>query len=79
MKLWIYKHYKWWMYEVIWIWYNSENLEKEVIYKMLYDTPDFPIWTLWIRPYLMFNEEIIINWIKTPRFNYIWNKKYKDV
>jgi len=79
MKLWIYKHYKWWMYEVIWIWNNSENLQKEVIYKMLYDTSAFSIWTLWVRPYNMFNEEIIINWKKTPRFEYIWNKKYKDV
>lgn len=74
MKTWIYKHYKWWLYEVIWIWYNSETLEKEVIYKMLYNTSDFPIWTLWVRPKKMFEEIIEIDNKKTPRFTYIWNK-----
>lgn len=79
MKLWIYRHYKWWLYEVLWIWYNSETLDKEVVYKMLYDSPNFPAWTLWIRPEIMFKEEVLINWVKQKRFEYIWNKKYKEI
>ena len=79
MKLWLYKHFKWWTYEVIWVWYNSENRQEEVIYKMLYNTPDFPIWTLWIRPKKMFEETIERDWKLIQRFSYIWNKKNKNV
>ena len=44
MKNWIYKHYKWWLYEVIWLWYHSETKEELVIYKMLYETNDLRIY-----------------------------------
>lgn len=72
MKNWIYKHYKWWLYEVIWLWYHSETQEELVIYKMLYETNDYPIWTLWLRPKSMFLENIEINWNIFPRFTYVW-------
>lgn len=74
MKKWIYKHYRWGLYELTWVWIHSETLETYVTYKQLYES-DFPIWTVWLRPKEMFEE----NWKITPRFSYIWNKKYENV
>lgn len=79
MKTWIYRHYKWKLYELKYIWINTETLDKEVIYKQLYDSINFPIWTVWVRPYEMFFENIRINWKVSPRFEFIWNKKYNDI
>lgn len=77
MKKWIYRHYKWWLYEVIGTWFHSENQEEFVIYKMLYETKEYPIWTIWIRPKPMFLENIEIEWSLVSRFTYIWWEKYK--
>jgi hypothetical protein len=83
MKLWIYKHYKWKNYEVVWLALNTETREKMVLYKCLYDTPEltFEYWKepFFVRPYNNFNEIIIINNKKIKKFNYIWNKKYEDI
>lgn len=72
IKLWIYKHYKWKLYEVIWVWHHSETLEKLVFYKALYNSPDFWENALWCRPYEMFVWEIEIDWVLKPRFEYVW-------
>ena len=46
-----YQHYKGNFYEVIGVAKNSENKnENFVVYKQLYDGPEFPIGSLWIRP-----------------------------
>lgn len=54
-----------------------------VLYKALYDNPDLAeeYWMrpYFVRPYDMFNENIIIDWIKKPRFEYVWNKKYDEI
>lgn len=73
IKLWKYKHYKWILYEVIWIWFHSETLEEMVFYKALYDSKDFWQNTFWCRPKNMFFENVEINWILKPRFEYIWD------
>ena len=49
----IYKHFKGNLYKVIGVVYNSETLEKMVLYKALYDDEK-----LWCRPYDMFFEEV---------------------
>lgn len=73
MKTWIYKHYKWNLYEVIWVAKHAESLEEMVVYKSLYDQ------ILWTRPKKIFEEEIIVEWKKVFRFKYMWNENYKSI
>ena len=49
----IYKHFKGNYYIVVDVAYDSETLEKMVVYKALYDDNK-----LWVRPYNMFLEEV---------------------
>lgn len=71
MKLGKYRHYKGKEYEVIGVAHHSETLEKLVVYKALYDSPDFGPDALWVRPYDMFNETVTIDGKNVPRFTYI--------
>ena len=66
MKAGIYEHYKGARYEVIDTVRHSETEELMVLYRALYGDE-----SLWVRPYTMFFEEIIINSKTTPRFTYI--------
>ena len=75
MKLWIYKHYKWNLYEVLYIAKHTETLEELVVYKALYNSAEFWNNAIWIRPKDMFQENVEINWVVSPRFTYIWDKK----
>lgn len=71
IKLGKYKHFKGNMYEVIGVARHSETLEEYVVYKALYDSPDFGQNSLWIRPLKMF-EEIVERDGKTfSRFEFI--------
>lgn len=83
MKLWVYKHYKWKNYKVIWVALNTETREKMVLYKCLYDTPELTkeYWNepFFVRPYNNFIEKVDIDWKKVKKFNYIWDKKYEDI
>jgi len=83
MQLWVYKHYKNKLYEVIWVAFHTETEEKMVLYKALYDNPNLAkeYWMrpYFVRPYDMFIENIVINWIEIPRFEYVWNKKYGEM
>lgn len=51
-----YRHYKGKEYEVLGMALHSETLESMVVYKPLYETPDVPFGTLWVRPSAMFME-----------------------
>jgi hypothetical protein len=73
MKKWIYRHYKWKNYEVLWTALHSETLEKLVIYKALYNSKEFWNESIWIRPFNMFNEEIEFEWKIVERFRHIEN------
>lgn len=73
MQAWIYRHYKWKNYEVIWIARHSETLEELVVYRALYNSDEFGNNALRVRPLAMFQEEIEVDWIKTKRFTFIWN------
>lgn len=64
----IYKHYKNKDYRIIGVARHSETLEELVVYQALYDSPQFGMNSIWVRPKSMFLEEIELNGIKVPRF-----------
>lgn len=63
-----YRHYKGKMYEVIGTARHSETLEELVVYRALYESPEFGKDALWVRPAKMFTENVLVNGIPTPRF-----------
>lgn len=67
----IYKHYKGKMYRVIGMALHSETLQIMVVYQPLYETPDIPEGTLWVRPADMFSETVEIEGRIMPRFMFI--------
>jgi len=69
LKLGKYKHYKGNLYEVIGIAHHSETLEDMVVYRALYNDFD-----LWVRPLAMFLENVEINGVTMPRFEYLGEK-----
>ena len=73
IKIGRYKHYKGNTYQVIDTAVHSETLEKMVIYKSEYDSPDFKKGTVWVRPLSMFQEKININGEIQSRFSFIEN------
>lgn len=62
-----YEHYKGKRYEVIGVALHSETLEPLVVYKPLYATKA----SLWVRPYDMFTEIVLINGKEVQRFRKI--------
>ncbi|WP_341906901.1 DUF1653 domain-containing protein [Polaromonas sp. YR568] len=59
----LYRHYKGMLYEVIGTVRHSESLEAMTLYRALYGEKG-----LWVRPAAMFNEEVVIDGVKQPRF-----------
>lgn len=71
MKLGKYKHYKGQYYEVIGEAVHTETREELVVYRMLYETADFPYGALWVRPKSMFLGTVIHKEQEVPRFQYV--------
>lgn len=65
MKKGKYLHYKGNYYEVIDVAKNTETMEDYVIYRALYGE-----FGLWVRPKAMFEEMVVIDGVKQPRFRY---------
>ena len=63
-----YRHYKQLDYEVIGVVRHSETLEPLVLYKALYGEQG-----LWVRPFAMFTEEVVVDGIRRPRFQKLNN------
>jgi hypothetical protein len=59
----IYEHYKGNRYEVIGMAKHSESLEDLVVYRALYGDHG-----LWVRPAVMFAEDVVIDGVTKPRF-----------
>ena len=55
-------------YKVIGLAKHSETLEDLVVYECLYDNPKSK---LWVRPLIMFLEEVEIDGKKVPRFKFV--------
>jgi len=62
----IYEHYKGNRYMVIDIARHSETDELLVLYRTMYGDKD-----LWVRPWAMFFEKVLVNGVELPRFKYI--------
>lgn len=62
----IYTHYKnpEHLYKIIGVAKHSETLEDMVVYQALYESDNFPMFQIWVRPLSMFEE--IVN--GKPRF-----------
>ncbi len=58
-----YRHYKGMLYDVVGTVRHSESLEPMTLYRALYGEHG-----LWVRPAAMFNEEVVIDGVKQPRF-----------
>jgi hypothetical protein len=58
-----YRHYKGLLYEVLDTVRHSETLEAMTLYRALYGEQG-----LWVRPAAMFNEEVVIDGARQPRF-----------
>lgn len=58
-----YRHYKGLFYQVVGTVRHSESLEPMILYRALYGEQG-----LWVRPAAMFNEEVVIDGIRQPRF-----------
>jgi len=61
-----YRHYKGLPYEVIDTVRHSETLEPMTLYRALYGERG-----LWVRPAAMFEEEVVIEGIRQPRFTWV--------
>ena len=59
----LYRHYKSMPYEVVGTVRHSETLEPMTLYRALYGERG-----LWVRPAAMFNEEVVIDGVRQPRF-----------
>lgn len=66
MQTGIYEHYKGNQYNVIDIARHSESDELLVLYRTLYGDK-----SLWVRPFPMFFEKVIVDGVEVPRFKYI--------
>lgn len=59
-------------YEIVAIAIDSDHVSKVVVYKQLYEGPDFPIGTLWVRKLEEFNSfKALENGEKVKRFRLI--------
>ena len=61
-----YRHYKGLHYEVIDTVRHSETLEPMTLYRALYGENG-----LWVRPAAMFEEDVVIEGVKQPRFTWL--------
>jgi len=71
LKIGKYQHFKGKFYEVIDIGRDSDTLEELVVYRALYDSPEFGNNSLWVRPKEKFCEDIIVDGKKIPRFKFV--------
>ncbi len=67
----IYRHYKGGLYRVIGVARHSETLEELVIYIALYKDEKHDENALWARPLKMFVENVRLDGVLVPRFEYV--------
>jgi hypothetical protein len=65
-----YEHYKGGRYEVLGLARHSETQGWFAVYKPLYEHPNQP--DIWIRPYEMFIETVMVDGLEAPRFKKLY-------
>lgn len=70
MQTGIYEHYKGNRYNVLDIARHSETEELLVLYRPIKIDGDGEE-SLWVRPFAMFFEKVLVNGSQTPRFKYV--------
>ena len=65
MKKGVYEHYKGKRYRLLGVATHSETLEKMIVYEALYEGG------VWVRPYEMWDEKVLVNGEFVPRFKFI--------
>ena len=61
-----YEHYSGRRYRLIVVARHSETIEEMVVYQALYGDGN-----IWVRPLAMFCEEVEVNGVRVPRFQFI--------
>lgn len=74
MKQGIYRHFKGKFYEVIGTARHSETKEELVVYRALYNIPEYGENSLWVRPRKMFLETVEVEGKEVPRFVFAGQK-----
>lgn len=75
MKLGKYKHYKGNEYELVGMARDSETLDELVVYRALYNSPEFGKNALWVRKKSNFQENVNHDGEIIPRFKYLDTSK----
>lgn len=70
LKIGVYQHFKGNQYKVLGVARHSETLEEMVVYQALYGEASAS-WRIWTRPLAMFLEEVEVNGVRQPRFQYL--------
>ncbi|MEI6477727.1 MAG: DUF1653 domain-containing protein [bacterium] len=70
-KLGICRHYKGPHYKVLTLARLHDTYEEVVIYEALFDIPDFGDHAVWVRPVSGFLEEVVVDGVCVPRFEWI--------
>lgn len=71
IKLGKYQNYKGNFYEVLGVGKHTETREEFVVYKSLYDSPEFPSGSLWVRPKEIFFGQVEVSGQKVFRFKLV--------
>ena len=66
-----YRHYKGKLYEAVGVGRHSETLEELIVYRALYDDPEFGKNAIWVRPKKMFFDNITVDGKEIARFTFI--------
>jgi hypothetical protein len=74
----LYKHYKGKLYEVVGMARHSETVEPMVIYKALYDSPEYGYGAVWVRPAHMFKETVEVNGQTILRFEKLYSSGFRN-
>jgi len=71
LKKGIYQHFKGKRYELIGVGRDCETLEEVVIYRGLYDDPDYGKNPIWVRPKTSFLQKVKVGKRLVPRFKFV--------
>lgn len=66
-----YQHFKGNFYEVLGIAKHHETKEELVVYRALYNHPEYGNYTLWVRPIAEFTGTVTVDSKEVPRFKFI--------